>query len=164
MDMRSEEFYALSLSWTEHLELGQLPQAIDRLSLDTICGSRDCRIESLAHGEGRTMLESSGRVIMVSGANRGIGLATARHLSELGYSLSLGAREPAAIPEGEWLTHEWQATDAATGEAWVQATLERFGRVDGVVMNAGIELGGALLDGSEEQLATARKRFLRRSS
>lgn len=97
------------------------------------------------------MLSPSGRVVMVSGANRGIGLATARHLSELGYSLSLGAREPSAIPSGEWLTHEWQATDAATGESWVQQTLARFGRIDGVVMNAGIELGGALLDGPEEQ-------------
>ena len=96
------------------------------------------------------MLESRGRVIMVSGANRGIGLATARHLSELGYSLSLGARNPGAIEGGDWLTHEWQASDAATGESWVAATLARFGRIDGVVMNAGIELGGALEDGSEE--------------
>lgn len=97
------------------------------------------------------MLEPSGRVVMVSGANRGIGLATARHLCGLGYSLSLGARDPASIPAGEWMTHAWQATDAATGEAWVRATLERFGRIDGIVMNAGIELGGALLDGPEEQ-------------
>jgi NAD(P)-dependent dehydrogenase (short-subunit alcohol dehydrogenase family) len=97
------------------------------------------------------MLEPSGRVIMISGANRGIGLMTAQHLSELGYSLSLGARDPTAIPASDWLTHEWQATDAATGEAWARATLERFGRIDGVVMNAGVELGGALLDGPEEQ-------------
>lgn len=97
------------------------------------------------------MLEPSGRVIMVSGANRGIGLATATCLSELGYSLSLGARDPSSLPQGEWLNHEWQATDAATGEAWVQATLARFGRIDGVVMNAGIELGGDLIDGPESQ-------------
>jgi NAD(P)-dependent dehydrogenase (short-subunit alcohol dehydrogenase family) len=97
------------------------------------------------------MLDPSGRVIMVSGANRGIGLATARHLAGLGYSLSLGARDPSAIPGGEWLSHEWQATDAASGKAWVEATLERFGRIDGVVMNAGIDIGGALLDGPEEQ-------------
>ena len=96
------------------------------------------------------MLEPSGRVIMISGANRGIGLATARHLAGLGYALSLGARDPGAIPRGDWHTHEWQATDAATSEAWVGAALERLGRIDGVVMNAGVELGGALEGDPEE--------------
>ena len=62
------------------------------------------------------MLEPSGRVIMVSGANRGIGLATVHHLAALGYSLSLGARDPGSLPEGPWTGHEWQATDAAPGE------------------------------------------------
>jgi len=100
------------------------------------------------------MLAPAGRVIMISGANRGIGAATARHLAELGYALSLGARDPGAIEAGDWLTHEWQASDAATGEAWVQATLARFGRLDGVVMNAGVELGGALEDGPEEAFDT----------
>ena len=76
------------------------------------------------------MLEPEGRVIMVSGANRGIGLAAAQHLARLGYSLSLGARDPAKVPAGDWLTHAWEATDAATSQAWVRATLEHFGRLD----------------------------------
>ena len=38
------------------------------------------------------MLKPDGRVIMISGANRGIGLATANLLAERGYQLSLGAR------------------------------------------------------------------------
>ena len=97
------------------------------------------------------MLEPEGRVIMVSGANRGIGLAAAQHLARLGYSLSLGARDPAKVPAGDWLTHAWEATDAATSQSWVRATLEHFGRLDAVVMNAGVELGGALEDGPEEQ-------------
>lgn len=43
------------------------------------------------------MLSPDGRVVMISGANRGIGLATARLLAERGYRLSLGAREPAKL-------------------------------------------------------------------
>jgi NADP-dependent 3-hydroxy acid dehydrogenase YdfG len=39
------------------------------------------------------MLEAKGRVIMVSGANRGIGQAVARKLHQKGYTLSLGARD-----------------------------------------------------------------------
>ncbi len=99
------------------------------------------------------MLDTNGRVAMISGANRGIGLATARVLAARGYRLSLGARDPAKIPDGiadDCLTHRWQAEDAQTSADWVAATLGRFGRLDAVVMNAGVELGGALEDGDEE--------------
>ncbi len=43
------------------------------------------------------MLAAEGRVVMVSGANRGIGHAVARVLHDKGYSLSLGARDPAQL-------------------------------------------------------------------
>lgn len=98
------------------------------------------------------MLVPAGRIIMISGANRGIGLATARTLSARGYTLSLGARKPDAIPLdglGDVLTHHWDAEDAATSAAWAEATVARFGRIDGVVMNAGVELGGDLETGDE---------------
>ena len=39
------------------------------------------------------MLSPEGRVVMVSGANRGIGLAVATALHARGYTLSLGARD-----------------------------------------------------------------------
>ena len=42
------------------------------------------------------MLTPDGRVIMISGANRGIGLAIAGALYDGGYNLSLGARTPAS--------------------------------------------------------------------
>lgn len=96
------------------------------------------------------MLDPKGRVVMVSGANRGIGLATARHLAGLGCALSLGARDPSAVTDGDWMVHEWQATQPASSAAWVEATLARYGRIDAVVMNAGVELGGALEDGPED--------------
>ena len=100
------------------------------------------------------MIKPDGRVVMISGANRGIGLATAKHLSQLGYTLSLGARDPASIPMeglGDALTHRWEATEAATSDAWVAATMERYGRLDAVFLNAGVEVGGSLLTGKEEE-------------
>ena len=101
------------------------------------------------------MLRPAGRVIMISGANRGIGLAAARKLGTLGYGLSLGARQPDTIPVGEIsgdpLLHPWEATDQSSSADWVSATLERFDRIDGVVMNAGVELGGSLEHGTERE-------------
>ncbi len=88
------------------------------------------------------MLSPDNRVIMISGANRGIGLACAQALSKRGYSLSLGARTPGNIDRklaGQHaLCTRWDATDPASANSWAQATLERFGRIDGIVMNAGV--------------------------
>jgi len=97
------------------------------------------------------MLEIPGRVIMVSGANRGIGHAIAHCLLDKGYSLSLGARDPGSIGlAGEAvMAHPYDAADAASSEAWVAATVERFGRIDGLVNNAGIALNTSIEDADE---------------
>ena len=43
------------------------------------------------------MISPKDRVIMVSGANRGIGLAVAQRLIERGYRVSLGARDVSTL-------------------------------------------------------------------
>ena len=92
-----------------------------------------------------------GRVIMISGANRGIGHAIALCLLDKGYSLSLGARDAAAIViDGKAvMSHRYDATDAASNEAWVAATVARFGRIVGLVNNAGVALDAAIEDADE---------------
>ncbi len=101
------------------------------------------------------MLSPEGRVLLISGANRGIGLATAKCLAGRGYQLSLGARQPEQIPQLDnsknHMSHPWQAENPETSVAWVDATMARFGRIDGLVLNAGIELGGSLESGTEDQ-------------
>lgn len=89
------------------------------------------------------MLEPKGRVVMISGANRGIGLAVARALHDKGYSLSLGARDPKRLDKAlaaadRVLIHAYDAREPGSDEAWVVATAKRFGRIDGLVNNAGI--------------------------
>lgn len=91
------------------------------------------------------MLTPEGRVIMIAGASGGIGKAVAECLFQKGYSVSLGARSLDRIMD--WtsrenservLVHAYEATDPSNNKAWVQATIERFGRIDGLVNSAGM--------------------------
>lgn len=91
------------------------------------------------------MLDRTDHVAMISGANRGVGLAIARRLLDGGYRVSAGARDIGALgdavgshPEDRLLMHRYDATRPGSDEAWVAATVERFGGVDVVVNNAGI--------------------------
>jgi NADP-dependent 3-hydroxy acid dehydrogenase YdfG len=66
-------------------------------------------------------LTPEGRVVMVSGANRGIGRAIAQELHGRGYVLSLGARDPdslapvlAQTDAARVMSHGFQARDPAS--------------------------------------------------
>lgn len=89
------------------------------------------------------MLIPDGRVVMLSGASRGIGFAVARRLAGEGYRLSLGVRKPdaaglAGFDPGGTLIHLFDAQHPGTAADWVNATIARFGRIDALVNNAGI--------------------------
>ena len=105
------------------------------------------------------MLAPDGRVIMISGANRGIGLAVAQTLYNAGYSLSLGARNTTALAEttDSWatervLTARYDAEDKQSHRDWVAATVERFGGLDGLINNAGIAEDVSVEDENDEAL------------
>jgi NAD(P)-dependent dehydrogenase (short-subunit alcohol dehydrogenase family) len=97
-------------------------------------------------------------VALISGANRGVGLAIAQNLAAYGYRLSLGARDPGTLvehfgPESDRLHHaRFDAYDRATAGAWVTAAVERFGRIDALVNNAGSGEQVSLMDDNEEAL------------
>lgn len=100
------------------------------------------------------------RVVLISGANRGIGRAIAQELSRHGFRLSLGVRDPAALAESfgpdadgaNIHVARFDAFEKQTAAAWVDAALARFGRIDALVNNAGLAEQVSLMDDNEEAL------------
>jgi len=89
----------------------------------------------------------AGRVALVTGGTRGIGLAIARLLADDGASVVVSGRDPgrldSAAKELEALGASALAVVADAGkredaDRLVEATRERFGRIDVLVNNAGI--------------------------
>ncbi len=99
------------------------------------------------------MLDPKGRVAMVSGAARGIGRATVERLLQAGYRVSAGIRDARGLVESEaLLLHRYDAESVASAEAWVAATVARWGRIDALVNAAGINTVATLADADETAL------------
>lgn len=100
-----------------------------------------------------------GKVALVTGGNRGIGLAIARLFVEAGARCMLTSRSEtdglrdllAANPETTaWFRADVTAEEAP--EAMVQAMLQRFGKLDVLVNNAGIADNGNFHDFDDARL------------
>jgi len=84
----------------------------------------------------------AGRVIVVTGGAQGIGRAIADGLADEGATVVIadlaGAEEAAAELGGDALGLRVDVSSEADTTALAQAVLDRFGRIDGLVNNAGI--------------------------
>jgi NADP-dependent 3-hydroxy acid dehydrogenase YdfG len=102
----------------------------------------------------------TGTVALVTGASSGIGAATARRLAKHGASVALVARRldrlealAAEIDNagGAALVVEADITDRAQAEGAVQQTVDRFGRLDTLVNNAGLMLLGPVVGADAQE-------------
>ena len=93
-----------------------------------------------------------GRVALVTGGNRGIGLAIARRLSRAGHRVAVTYRsEPPADAEAHNLTCvRCDVTDPESVAAALASVTERLGAPEILVCNAGITRDGLVLRMSEE--------------
>jgi NAD(P)-dependent dehydrogenase (short-subunit alcohol dehydrogenase family) len=91
-----------------------------------------------------------GRCVVVSGANRGLGLAIAEACSKAGASVVMGARDRAelekaaaqvkalAAPGATVLARALDVADAASTQALAASVSAKFSQVDALVNNAGV--------------------------
>jgi NADP-dependent 3-hydroxy acid dehydrogenase YdfG len=98
------------------------------------------------------MTRLEGKVAVVTGASRGIGAAVARSLAEHGVRLGLASRSGDDLGLDGAVARPCDVRDAAQVDALVAATVERFGKLDILVANAGVGSYGPFLDLPAEEL------------
>lgn len=99
-----------------------------------------------------TQIDLTGRTALVTGGAQGLGEGMARALADAGARVvvadiqdDLGAKLAEALGEQHGFVH-LDVTDDASWEAAVASTVERFGGLDVVVNNAGLEVTQLLAD------------------
>lgn len=114
-------------------------------------------------------LQLQDKVAIVTGGSKGIGLGIVRTLIDEGVRVANVNR---SVEEGQRLEAEYQAegrdcffiqgdlTDMAACQNAVQQTLDRFGKIDIIVNNAGVNDGAGLDAGPEAFIQSLRKNLV----
>jgi benzil reductase ((S)-benzoin forming) len=80
-----------------------------------------------------------GKVVVITGASRGLGSGMARAMLEQGVRLGLCARSAPVLEDGdEVVARRLDVTDAAAVDAFAEAVAERLGPIDLWINNAGV--------------------------
>ncbi|MFJ4782350.1 SDR family NAD(P)-dependent oxidoreductase [Streptomyces sp. NPDC088794] len=93
------------------------------------------------------------KVAIITGASQGIGAALVEGYRKLGYAVVATSRTIEPLDDADVLTVRGDIADPATAERVIAAAVERFGRVDTVVNNAGVFVAKPFTDYTPEDYA-----------
>lgn len=102
--------------------------------------------------------ETKSKVVIITGAGRRLGRAFAIGLSRAGYTVVATGRDETELEEvasrltAPFLTLRCDITNPSDCEATVRASMEKFGRIDVLVNNAGIYTQKSFLDASSDEV------------
>ncbi|WP_330324274.1 SDR family NAD(P)-dependent oxidoreductase [Streptomyces pseudovenezuelae] len=94
------------------------------------------------------------KVAIITGASQGIGAALVGGYRNLGHAVVATSRTIAPVDDADVLTVQGDIADPATAERVVAAAVERFGRIDTVVNNAGVFVAKPFTAYTAEDYAT----------
>lgn len=102
-----------------------------------------------------------GRTALISAASKGLGFGIARTLAKDGANVSICSRDEASISKAAARLKDETGADPLAMvcdvrrpesiQAWVEATVARFGKIDMVLVNAGGPPSGAFMDLTDAQ-------------
>ncbi len=104
------------------------------------------------------MRDLNGIVVGITGASSGIGAATARALAAEGASVVLGARRKDRLAEladelgSQVAVVELDVREPADSQRLVDQAIDTFGKLDAIVVNAGVGMYGGIMDLNDEEL------------
>src|SRR3546814_9179686 len=94
-----------------------------------------------------------GRAIALTGAGSGIGRALALGLAKRGARLALCDKDAAGLAETARMlgnyphtTAAFDVTDAAALKGWIDAAAAEYGKLDGIINNAGLSVVAPFAD------------------
>jgi NAD(P)-dependent dehydrogenase (short-subunit alcohol dehydrogenase family) len=93
------------------------------------------------------------KVAVITGASQGIGAGLVDAYRKLGYAVVATSRSIAPSQEPDLVTIQGDIADPATAKQVVAAAVERFGRIDTLVNNAGIFIAKPFTDYTDEDFA-----------
>ncbi|MFF7639437.1 SDR family oxidoreductase [Streptomyces canus] len=94
------------------------------------------------------------KVAIITGASQGIGAALVEGYRKLGHAVVATSRTIAPVDDADVLTVQGDIADPETAERVVAAAVERFGRIDTVVNNAGVFVAKPFTEYTAEDYAT----------
>ena len=92
----------------------------------------------------------TGRVVLVTGGNRGIGHAIAKRFASAGHQVAITSRSGSAEDSDDLLVVQADVTDTASVDAAVSEIEEKLGPVEVLVSNAGMTKDGLILRMSDD--------------
>ena len=93
------------------------------------------------------------KVAIVTGASQGIGEGIAAAFLRAGYAVVATSRSIHPSGESDFLTVPGDIAEAETAQRVVELALDRFGRIDTLINNAGIFIGKPFLDYTYDDFA-----------
>ncbi|MFD5387993.1 SDR family NAD(P)-dependent oxidoreductase [Streptomyces sp. NPDC127074] len=90
------------------------------------------------------------KVAVITGASQGIGAGLVTAYRKLGYAVVATSRGIGESQDADVLTIQGDISDRATAEQVIAAGVERFGRIDTLVNNAGIFISKPFTDFTED--------------